>query len=122
MSTYDGLQYEGHDYEETFSTIVNFLLIHLFIITFACILAWAHSYSDIKSAYLHRDMDQETYIKQPEFYVIPVKGNFVLKLIKTIWVSTKPVIAGTSHLEVEGTTCVCTHKHVYTDLPIFTET
>lgn len=31
-------------------------------------------------------------------------------------------LVGNEFLEVEGTTCVCTHKHVYTDLPIFTET
>ena len=56
------LQREGLDYDQTFSPVVNFTMIRLFMTLFMCILKWVNCLLDVKCAYLYGDIDKEIYL------------------------------------------------------------
>lgn len=79
-------QTEGRDYNETYSPVVNFTLIRLFIALFVCVLNWRTSLLDVKCAYLYGNIDKEIYIKKPSGYVVETPPNCeVLKLNKALY-------------------------------------
>jgi hypothetical protein len=41
--------------------------------------------SDVKTAFLHGDSEQEIYMDQPEGFIVPGKGNFVCKIKKSLY-------------------------------------
>ena len=40
---------------------------------------------DVKTAFLNRDLNEETYIDQPEGFIIPRQEKKVCKLIKSLY-------------------------------------
>ena len=129
------LQREGLDYNQTFSPVINFVLIRFFIALFSCILKWKDCLLDVKCAYLYGDIDKDIYIRQPEGYVIEGKENQVLKLKKALYglhqsgrcwhhdLHDKLLTHG--FIEITGVPCIFIYKGkavvlVYVDdLPIF---
>ena len=51
-------QREGQDYNETYSPVVNFVLIQLFIAILISILEWKQSLLDIKSTFLNGNVEK----------------------------------------------------------------
>ena len=40
---------------------------------------------DVKTAFLHGELDKEIYMDQPEDFMVPGKNNFVRKLKKSLY-------------------------------------
>jgi hypothetical protein len=40
---------------------------------------------DVKTAFLHGDLEEEIYMDQPESFIVPHKENFVCKLKKSLY-------------------------------------
>ena len=128
-------QREGLDCIETYSPVVNFTLIRLFMIIFINLLGWQHSLLDVKCAYLYGKVDSEIYIRQPEGYSNPDQKNYVLKLNKALYglhqagrcwyeeLHNKLINNGFS--EIQGNPCIYNYKSIaiimvyVDDLPIF---
>ena len=74
----------GLDYEETFSPVVLFESIR-------CVLAMATQHKlclhqmDVSTAFLHGELSEEVYLKQPEGFVEPGKENLVCHLKRSIY-------------------------------------
>ena len=77
-------QKEGIDFSETFAPVVKF-------VTIRCILAISASLDfelqqmDVKAAFLHGDLEEEIYMKQPEGYEDKSRPNDVWKLTKSLY-------------------------------------
>jgi hypothetical protein len=61
-------QVEGIDYNETFSPVEKMNSIHL-VLALAASHKWEVHQMDVKSAFLHRDLQEEIYMEQPPSYV-----------------------------------------------------
>ena len=61
-------QVEGIDYNETFSTITKMNSIHL-VLSLAALHNWEFHQMDVKSTFLHGDLQEEIYMEQPPGYV-----------------------------------------------------
>jgi len=50
---------------------------------------------DVKTTFLHWDLEEEIYMKQPEGFVVKGKKELVCKLKKSLWVKavTKDVVS-----------------------------
>ena len=74
----------GLDYEETFSPVVRFESIR-------CLLAMATQHKlclhqmDVSTAFLHGELSEEVYLKQPEGFVESGKENLVCRLKRSIY-------------------------------------
>ena len=72
-------QIPGVDYNDVFSPVVK----HSSIRTFFSIVAM-HDLEleqlDVKTAFLHGELEEEIYMDQPEGFIMPGKENFVCKL------------------------------------------
>ena len=40
---------------------------------------------DVKTAFLHGELEEKIYMDQPEGFIVPGKENFVCKLKKSFW-------------------------------------
>lgn len=76
-------QKEGTDYEETYSPVVNFALIRMFVSIMVCHLGWKHRQLDIKCAYLYGDIDKEVYLRLPQG--CPEEGGRIVRLKKALY-------------------------------------
>jgi hypothetical protein len=74
----------GIDYNDVFSPVVK----HSSIRAFLGIVAM-HDLEleqlDIKTAFLHGDLEEKIYMDQPERFIVPGKENFVCKLKKSLY-------------------------------------
>jgi hypothetical protein len=61
-------QVEGIEYNETFSPVAKMNSIHL-VLSLAASHKWEVHQMDVKSAFLHRDLQEEIYMEQPHGYV-----------------------------------------------------
>jgi hypothetical protein len=76
-------QKEGFDYEETFAPVANQASVKI-LLTIAATLDLELIQYDIKTAFLHGDIDiPEIYIKQPEGFIKPGMENKVFELLKS---------------------------------------
>jgi hypothetical protein len=77
-------QIPGIDYNDVFSPVVK----HSSIRAFLGIVAM-HNFEleqlDVKTAFLHGDLEEEIYMVQPEGFILPGKENFVCKLKKSLY-------------------------------------
>ena len=77
-------QQEGIDFEEIFSPIVK-------MTTLQCVLALAAQMDmelvqmDVKTTFLHGDLQEEIYMQQPKWLEEKSKANLVCKLKKSLY-------------------------------------
>ena len=77
-------QKEGIDFQEVFSPVVKMTTLRvLFALTAALDLELFQM--DVKTAFLHGDLDEELYKRQPEGYAIPGKDRLVCKLKRSLY-------------------------------------
>jgi hypothetical protein len=58
-------QIEGIDYDDIFSSVVRYELVHL-IVALAALQHWHMSSVDVKTAFLYGELDEELFMEQPE--------------------------------------------------------
>jgi len=77
-------QIPGIDYNDVYSPVVKHSSIRVFLGIVAM-----HDLEleqlDVKTAFLHGDLEEEIYMDQPEGYITPGKENFVCKLKKSLY-------------------------------------
>jgi len=82
-------QISGIDYNEVFSPVVK----HSSIRTLLSIVAM-HDFEleqlDVKTVFLHGELEEDIYMEQPEGFVIPGKEKLVCKLKKSLWIEAIP--------------------------------
>ena len=77
-------QIPGIDYNDVFSLVVK----HSSIRAFFGIVAMHDlvlEQLDVKTAFLHGELDEEIYMDQPEGFIVPGKEKFVCKLNRSIY-------------------------------------
>ncbi|GBO17417.1 Retrovirus-related Pol polyprotein from transposon TNT 1-94 [Araneus ventricosus] len=78
-------QIEGIDYFDTFSPVINFTLVRLFIVILVTMKGWLCNHLDIKSAYLYAPLNEDIFMEQPSGFVIDNENNSVFKLKKALY-------------------------------------
>jgi hypothetical protein len=71
------------DYEDTFSPVVKAVTIRAISITVTN--EWSMRKLDVQNAFLHENLEEEVYMRQPSGYEIKSHSSFVCKLDKAIY-------------------------------------
>ena len=74
----------GLDYDETFSPVVNIIIVRV-LIALAVSKAWKVWQMDVINAFLYGEVNQEIYMEQTKGLAIKEKHEFVCKLRKTLY-------------------------------------
>ena len=77
-------QREGIDFDEIFSPVVKMSSIRV-ILGLAASLDLEVEQMDVKTAFLHGDLDKEIYMEQPEGFQVKGKEDYVCKLHKSLY-------------------------------------
>ena len=77
-------QKEGIDYNEVFSPIVKHSSIRI-LLALVAQFNMELVQMDVKTAFLHGDLEEEIYITQPDGFKIARKENWVCKLKKSLY-------------------------------------
>ena len=77
-------QGEGTDYHEVFSPVVRSTSIRT-LLALANTCDWEVHQMDVHTAFLHGDLDEEIYMKQPDGYTDEENPNHVCKLKKSLY-------------------------------------
>lgn len=77
-------QRKGIDYTEIFSPVVKLATIRIVLSIFAAENLHLEQ-MDIKTAFLHGDLDKEIYMQQSEGFVVPGKEHMVCKLTRSLY-------------------------------------
>ena len=77
-------QKKGIDFEETFSPVVKMSSIRVALSLAACLNLEVEQL-DVKTAFLHGDLEEEIYMQQPEGFEEKEKENLVCKLKKSLY-------------------------------------
>jgi len=72
------------DYEEVFAPIARLDIVQ-FILAMAANRGWEVHHLDVKSAFLHGELQEEVYVQQPEGYAVKGKEHCVLRLSKALY-------------------------------------
>lgn len=78
------VQRHGVDYDEVFAPVARIETIRL-IIALAASHGWEVHHLDVKTAFLHGDLKEEVYVKQPEGFEVEGSEGKVYKLSKAIY-------------------------------------
>jgi len=78
------LQKEGVDYTETFAPVAKFTSIRV-LLALAAQHDWEIHQMDVKTAFLHGDLDVDIYMRQPEGFAEPGKEDLVCQLKKSLY-------------------------------------
>ena len=76
-------QVEGIDFGEIFSLVAKLTSIR-FILSIAIAFDIEVEQIDVKTSFLHGDLEEEIYMKQPEGFVVKGKKELVCKLNKSL--------------------------------------
>jgi len=74
----------GIDYEETYSPVAKMTTVRA-IIAMVAAKGWSLHQMDVKTAFLHGDLQKEVYMEQPPGYVDQTHPNLVCRLKKTLY-------------------------------------
>ena len=74
------MQVQGIDYEETFSPVVRYKSIQ-YLLAHAALQDWEIEAMDVKLTYLHRVLEEEIYMEQPEGFMEKGEENKVCRLV-----------------------------------------
>lgn len=77
-------QKKGIDFDEIFSPVVKMTSIHT-VLRLAASLNLENEQMDVKIAFLHGDLEEEIYMKQPEGFKVKGKKDYVCKLKKSLY-------------------------------------
>lgn len=77
-------QREGIDYTDIFAPVVKYKTLRL-LLAFATVHDWDIEQMDVKTAFLHGNLDETIYMKQPEGFVDKSKPDHVCLLKKSIY-------------------------------------
>lgn len=77
-------QEEGIDYLETFSPVVRVATIRT-VLHVATVRKWPIKQLDVQHAFLHGDLKETVYMKQPPGHEDPSHPDYVCKLRKAIY-------------------------------------
>lgn len=77
-------QEEGVDYTEVFSPVVKHTSIRVLLAVVAK-LDWELEQLDVKTAFLHGDLEETIYMHQPQGFVKPGEENKVFLLKKSLY-------------------------------------
>ena len=77
-------QKEGVDYNEVFSPVVRHTSIRV-LLSFVAMHDLELEQLDVKTAFLHGDLEEEIYMKQPEGFVVSGKEHMVCRLKKSLY-------------------------------------
>jgi hypothetical protein len=77
-------QIEGVDFNEIFSPVARFESLQL-VLALATLEDWEIHQMDVKSAFLHGDLDEEIYMEQPIGFVVAGQEHKVCKLQKALY-------------------------------------
>ena len=70
---------EGIDFHEIFSPVVKLVFVHI-VLALLVFPDLELQQLDVKTTFLHGDLDEEIYMEQPKGFVQLHKGKFVCKL------------------------------------------
>ena len=77
-------QVEGINFGEIFSPVAKLTSIIL-LLSVAATFDFEIEHMDVKTTFLHGDMEEEIFMKQPEGYVVKGKKELVCKLKKSLY-------------------------------------
>ena len=77
-------QQEGVDYTEIFAPVVKFTTVR-FMLALCAFFDWDLKQMDVKTAFLHGDLDKPIYMSQPEGFVDPKYPDHVCLLKKALY-------------------------------------
>ena len=77
-------QVEGIDFGEIFSPVAKLTSIR-FLLSLATTFDLEVEQMDVKTTFLHGDMDEEIYMKQPKGFIVKGKKELVCKIKKFLY-------------------------------------
>jgi hypothetical protein len=77
-------QKEGIDYNETFASVARMDYIHM-ILSIATSQRWEVHQMDVKSAFLHGDLQEQIYMQQPPSFVQEGSTQLVCQLKESLY-------------------------------------
>jgi hypothetical protein len=78
------VQKYGIDFEEVFAPVARLDTVRT-VLAFAANNGWKIHHLDVKSAFLHGDLEEEVYVSQPEGYKVKGRENEVFRLSKALY-------------------------------------
>lgn len=80
----DYLKQQGVDFEEVFAPVSRIKTVRV-LISLAALKGWELHHLDVKSKFLHGELQEDVYVHQPEGFVNLGKENLVSKLKKVFY-------------------------------------